>query len=259
MSLRPPSGILLAMNRIIKISTTLLLAATAARAQSLPPVDSAFDGRGPKGFSPSSVLPVIREGRAGDVPAIGSLRPVVTEAPQIPATVELVPVAIEIVVPAGTHQPQAVADRLGRLSSGYRFSADPNFPPVKLVQFTILPFPPVTPPHNAYLVRGVLPAPRVSDLKQDASVREIYQERSIDNKGLEELVLRNGRSIRRIPGVREVYVGFDCGQKGEHYHIRPHQPAVVVVADGSAGLSSIRQEVFQAEPSLALEPIVFVQ
>lgn len=248
------------MTRWIKISTTLLLAASAAHAQSFANLDASFDGRnGLKGFAPGSVIPVLREGRGPEAPVIGSLRPVMSEKSSVTSGVELVAVALEIVVPSGSHQPQAVADRLGRLSSGYRFAADPSFEPIRLIQFQILPFPPITPTQNAYLVRGVLPLPKLLDLKQDGAVRQIYQERSVDTKGLEEVVLRNGKVIRRMGGVLEIYVGFDCGVKEKHFHIQAHRPAIVVVTDGSVALNNLRSEIFQAEPSLALEPIVFVQ
>ena len=67
-----------------------------------------------------------------------------------------------------------------------------------------------------------------------------------------------GSRLGRVPGVRSVYVGFDCGLKGEHYHIIAHHPAIVVELDGTQPRAEVREAVFQEAPSLGVQPLVFV-
>lgn len=245
-------------NRWMKISTALMLAASAAAAQTAPNYGALFDGgKGLKGFTPQSVVPVIRDTKESETPRIGSLR--ADDVPAVGEAVDLVPVAIEVEIPLNASQVQALSERVGRLSADYLFHPDPSFEPIRLLQFRIQPFPPLTEPHAAYLLRGRVPAPRVERIKQDVSVKQVYQDRSADPKALEELVLRYGKALRREGGVAQVYVGFDCGVQGPHQHIRAHQPAIVIETDGSLSVKSVRQSVFQSIPALALEPIVFVQ
>ncbi|MBI4349666.1 MAG: hypothetical protein HY553_22715 [Elusimicrobia bacterium] len=241
-----------------KFSAGLLLAATAASAQTAGGLSAIFDGQaGLSGISRESLIPVVRETKPAEPRRMPTVR--AEEAPAAPAAAELVPVALEFEVPAEIPQTQAVADHVARLRSTHQFFADPGFDPVRLAKFHILPFPPVTRPLASYLVRGVVPAPRVEVLRQDASVRNVYRDRATDPKALEELVLRHGKQLRRERGVRDVYVGFDCGVEGPHQHIAPHYPAIVVVTDGSIGLKSVRVSIFQSLPALAIEPVVFVQ
>ncbi|MBI5200942.1 MAG: hypothetical protein HY925_05095 [Elusimicrobia bacterium] len=240
-----------------KFSAALLLAATAASAQNFSAV---FDGAQQlKGFTPVSVTPVVRETKPQQIEAPKVLPVRAEDAPQAPVAAELIPLALELEVPADLPQTQAVSDRVARLKTQYSFYADPTFEPVRLVKFHILPFPPVSQPTASYLVRGVVPAPRVENVKADGMVRNVYQDRSVDAKALEEVLLRYGKSLRRERGVKDAYVGFDCGVQGEHNHIVAHHPAIVVETDGTVGVKAVRVSVLQTQPGLALEPIVFVQ
>ena len=241
-----------------KFSAGLLLAATAASAQTAGSLSTIFDGaQSIKGFTPVSVVPVVRETKPAEAPRTLPVR--AEDAPQAPVAAELVPVALEVEVSAEIPQTQAVSDRVARLKTEYSFYPDPSFDPVRLVKFHILPFPPVSQPMASYLVRGVLPAPRMANIKADGAVRTVYQDRSVDPKALEEVLLRYGKSIRRERGVKDAYVGFDCGVLGDHQHVVAHHPAIVVETDGSIGVKAVRVSILQTLPSLALEPIVFVQ
>ncbi|MBI4424128.1 MAG: hypothetical protein HY554_10400 [Elusimicrobia bacterium] len=244
------------MNRHwLKICGTLLLSATTALAQSA--LDSAFDGRGATGLEmlrPESVLPVIRETRETAPQPDPSLLPVLALQAQEPA----VPVAIEILVPAASRQPEAVLQGLGRLASDYRFAPDADFAPVRLPQFQVMPFPPLPQTRNAYLIRGQVPADRLEELRRDPSVRGFWHAQPSGEKGIEELFLRHHRALANIPGVRNVYSGFDCGSKDEHYHVLPHRPALVIELDGAVAPAAVRQAVFQELPELALEPVAFL-
>ncbi len=253
-----------------KFSAGLLLAASVASAhpglqgpesplgQTTGPLSTIFDGaQSIKGFTPVSVVPVIRETKSVETPRSLPVR--AEDAAVAPVAAELVAIALEVEVPAEMPQAQAVLERVARLKTEYSFYADTSFDPVRLVKFHILPFPPVSQPTASYLVRGVVPAPRVAGIKADGSVRTVYQDRAVDPKALEEVLLRFGKSIRRERGVKDAYVGFDCGVLGDHQHIMAHHPAIVVETDGSIGVKSVRVSVLQTQPALALEPIVFVQ
>lgn len=241
-----------------KFSAGLLLAATAAAAQTTGPLGAIFDGaQAVKGYTPVSVVPVIRETKPVEAPRSVPVR--ADAIPQVPASAELVPVALEIEVLAELPQTQAVLERVAKLKADYLFYPDPSFDPVRLVKFHILPFPPISRPLASYLVRGVVPAPRVAHIKQDGTIRAVYQDRAVDPKALEEVLLRHGKAIRRERGVKGAYVSFDCGELGDHQHITAHHPAIVVETDGTIGVKAVRVSVLKTQPALALEPIVFVQ
>jgi len=249
------------MNRVLlTISTAILLTATAALAQSSPSMlDSIFDGKaggGLKGFTPDSVVPVVRNTKAVPVPQLSPIRLADNVAVH---TEDVIPVALEVVVPANGQEAQAMTLGMGRLAADYRFTADPNFDPVRIPLIHILPYPAPRQNQNVYLVRGIAPIAKLDAMKQAGLVRNVYTGQTSDSKGLEAILSQYTGRISAVPGVKDAYVGFDCGIKGEHYHIMAHHPAIVVELDGSQPRGDVRTEIFQAVPALAVQPLVFVE
>lgn len=218
--------------------------------------DRLFDG-GRGGAGLESVLPVIRGGFRAPEPSRDSALPV-RAADVMADTGERVPVALEILIAPAAPQPTVLMQGIGRLSSAYGFFPDNAFAPVPLASFHILPYPAIPSQRQAYLIRGVVPAAKLEALKADDSIRELWQGgRSADEKALQEVLFRYEDALRETAGVRDVYLGYDCGLQAEHAHVQPHHPRIVVVVDPAVDASSVRQRVFESAPILAVQPVFF--
>ncbi|MBI5209044.1 MAG: hypothetical protein HY927_03630 [Elusimicrobia bacterium] len=107
-----------------------------------------------------------------------------------------------------------------------------------------------------YVVRGFILDTRALALSRDKSVRKTWLDSSQDESPLADRALASfaqeqGDAIASVEGVVGVGLGWDCGVPGDHRHILPHKPAVVITLKPGADRSAVHARLLFKVPSLS--------
>ncbi|MBI5622385.1 MAG: hypothetical protein HY924_01265 [Elusimicrobia bacterium] len=109
-----------------------------------------------------------------------------------------------------------------------------------------------------YEVRGFMPAgsfPASSRAGLKAARDDKRPAPSEDESALLSVLIANLNRMLAVPGVAAAGLGWDCLAKGEHLHVLPHHPAIVVETARHAVPASVRSALLGALPELRDAPL----
>lgn len=171
----------------------------------------------------------------------------------------LTAVTIEVNVPAVSDEESVLRHRLGVLESKYGFVWDQT-PPRRVGRYTIQPYPNRSASgKGSYRVRGLMRSSQINEIAREPMVLRVSPERqTFDAETIEAFISEHREHVLGLRGVVGIERGFDCGiRSGEHRHILPHKPAVVILIDASAADDLMAGYLMSEVPQLRAIPFLF--
>ena len=119
--------------------------------------------------------------------------------------------------------------------------------------YMILPFP-AQPKPMIYSVQGFLLSQKLEALAKEHAVVKVtpHAKSFVDpvQARLLAFIDNHGGKIAAVSGVVSVGLGLDCGVKGQHVHVKPHAPAVVIVLSDKGQRQRATRELLAKVPGL---------
>lgn len=170
-------------------------------------------------------------------------------------------ITAEVAVPASTdveRSRRALENSIEHLRRAYGFIRDLSFEPKPAVddepRFTIQPFP-APPRSEVFRVRGFIRSARYQDLVDDKAVRNTAAQAA---PGAPDELLAfldaHAAALVSIRGVETVGIGLDCGVKGEHQHVLPHRPVVLISLAAGSHSGALERHLLHRVPELSTIP-----